>query len=810
MAAPLANVPVHADLSTVTPTTPVNGDTYFPRQTIASGASVSATATDPAGNTSEFSAVRIASPPSTSGFFQIAAASDVVPESAGVATFTVTRNGGNSGPARVAYSTSDGTATAETDYGFTSGIFIFQDGEVGSKSFTIPILDDSRAEGSETLRLRLSNASGATLGPGSDSTLTITDDDIAGVTVTPTSGLVTTEAGAAATFTVRLNTQPNSDVIIGLASNNPNEGTVSTASLVFNAANWNIPQIATVTGVDDNVVDGDVNDAIVTSAASSADPFYNALAVPDVAVTNRDDDVAGITVTPTSGPLTTESGGTASFTVRLNTRPIASVTIALDSTNPAEGLADRASVVFDPTNWNIPQVVTVRGINDDADDGDLAYSIATAPATGGDPRYNGLDAPDVGLTNLDDDVAVIITDRDVAGVTIAPLDNLVTTEFGGTATFTARLNSRPSADVTIGFRSGNAAEGSVNTPSLTFTPANWNIPRSVIVTGVDDTVADGAVGYTISVTPTVSADPFYNGLQASNISVTNADDDAAGFTLSAIGGLVTSESGGSSTFSLRLNSRPSGLVEIPIASSNAAESVATPSSLIFTPENWGLPQVVTIVGVDDTVNDGDIGYAIITGNAVSADPSYGGLSVPDVGVSNANDDTAGIGVPPPSGVAAVTVVNVQVANVKVGRSRSKAIVISLSDGLSPSTVPNLASYRLVAAGRDKRYGTKDDVVTILRSATYDPAARTITLRPRKKSALSTPAPLQLTIASGVLDRLNRSLDGNRDGRPGGDAIATIRRSRVTIQSVAASSHPSTLSTNWFAAGPRHWVPRKRV
>ena len=55
-------------------------------------------------------------------------------------------------------------------------------------------------------------------------------------------------------------------------------------------------------------------------------------------VTNSDNDVAGITVTAATTPLaTTEAGGTATFTVVLNTQPTANVTIALSSSNPAEG-----------------------------------------------------------------------------------------------------------------------------------------------------------------------------------------------------------------------------------------------------------------------------------------------------------------------------------------------------------------------------------------------------------------------------------------------------------------------------------------
>ena len=75
----------------------------------------------------------------------------------------------------------------------------------------------------------------------------------------------------------------------------------------------------TVTGVDDALDDGDVAYTIVTAPATSTDATYNGSTPADVAVTNTDNDAAGITVTPTAGLMTTEAGGTATFTVVLNT-----------------------------------------------------------------------------------------------------------------------------------------------------------------------------------------------------------------------------------------------------------------------------------------------------------------------------------------------------------------------------------------------------------------------------------------------------------------------------------------------------------
>src|SRR5207253_1688198 len=131
------------------------------------------------------------------------------------------------------------------------------------------------------------------------------DDDTAGITVSPTSGLVTTEAGGTTAFTVVLTSQPTANVVIGVSSSNTAEGTVAPASLTFTTANWNVAQAVTVTGADDFVVDGNVAYTIVTAAAASADPNYNGLDSADVAVTNQDNDVAGVTVSPTSGLVTT-------------------------------------------------------------------------------------------------------------------------------------------------------------------------------------------------------------------------------------------------------------------------------------------------------------------------------------------------------------------------------------------------------------------------------------------------------------------------------------------------------------------------
>ena len=148
-------------------------------------------------------------------------------------------------------------------------------------------------------------------------------------------------------------------------------------------------------------------------------PNYNLFDASNVLVTNADNDVTGITVTPSSGLTTTEAGGTATYTIVLTSQPAADVTIALSSTDTTEGTISQSSLTFTPANWNIPQTVTVTGVNDAVDDGDILYSISNAPATSADASYNGLDPIDVAVTNAD---------GDTAGIIVTPITGRITTE----------------------------------------------------------------------------------------------------------------------------------------------------------------------------------------------------------------------------------------------------------------------------------------------------------------------------------------------------------------------------------------------
>jgi hypothetical protein len=91
-----------------------------------------------------------------------------------------------------------------------------------------------------------------------------------GFSITPTSGLTTTEAGGQATFDVVLTSEPTDDVTITITSNDLTEGTVNFASLTFTPGNWDTPQTVTITGLQDYTNDGNVGFTIVTGRRAAA------------------------------------------------------------------------------------------------------------------------------------------------------------------------------------------------------------------------------------------------------------------------------------------------------------------------------------------------------------------------------------------------------------------------------------------------------------------------------------------------------------------------------------------------------------
>ncbi len=506
-------------------------------------------------------------------------------------------------------------------------------------------VDDFIVDGDETYTINTGNPSSAgdtaynvLIGSDVDQlSITNTDNDVAGIVVTPTSG-TTTEAGGTATFTFTLTSEPLDEVTIPINNYDASEGTGPT-SVVLDATNWDTGVELVVTGVDDFIVDGDEIYTINTGNPSSpGDSTYDDLIGTDVdqlTITNTDNDSIGINITPTSG-TTTEAGGQATFTFTLDSEPLDDVNIPISGYDATEG-SGATFVVLNSANWDTGVELVVTGLDDNFADGDINYTLITEdPSSIGDSSYDALDGdavPDLVITNSDDDTV---------GINVSPTSG-ITTEEGGQATFTFTLNSEPRSEVSIPITGYDATEGS-GPANVVLGPSTWDTGVSLIITGLNDNLVDGDVEYTLNTGNPTSTDPDYNALVGSDIpelQLRNIDDDIAGIQVNETIG-TTSEIGGAATFIFTLDAQPNADVSIALSGYDATEGTG-PTEVILTPTNWQIGVQITVTGVDDMIDDGDIVYTVLTGNVTSTDPAYNvltGAAIPDLQITNEDNDQA--------------------------------------------------------------------------------------------------------------------------------------------------------------------------
>lgn len=527
------------------------------------------------------------------------------------------------------------TSSDTSEGSLSASSVLFTPGGTLTQSLTVTGVDDDIDDGDIAYSINFGTTASTDdrfrdIDPDDRSATNADDGDTAGITIGDRHYLDVTEAGGTETFTVVLDSEPISNVTIPLASSDTTEVTVSPGSLTFTAANWDQAQTVTATGVDDYVDDGGQSFQIAINASTSSDPNYNGLDPVDFDGSNADDDEAGMTPDPWDRQFSTsESGGQDSFTVVLESEPTATVTVPVASDNTSEVTVSPTSLTFTSGNWSTPQTVTLTGVDDDVKDWDVFVQISLGPTSSVDSLYQG-------ITTSNDARNV---DNDTAGFTVTPSGGLVTTEAGGQDTYTIVLTSEPLSSVTIpGIFSGDTGEATVAPSSMVFTAQNWNTPQTVTVTGVDDSIVDGHIQTFIWHSQVQSSDPLYANKYISNVTLTNEDDDEGPFIIvSPYAGLVTSEDGGTDTFTIVLAAAPTATVSIPLESSDTSEGTISPALVSFTTTNWDVPQEVVITGVDDPWLDYSVNYRIWPDRAQSDDVDYDGLNVQSVYVVNMDD-----------------------------------------------------------------------------------------------------------------------------------------------------------------------------
>ena len=158
------------------------------------------------------------------------------------------------------------------------------------------------------------------------------------------------------------------------------------------------------------------------------------------------------------------------YTLVLDTQPVnGNVSVAVASSATTTVTAAPSTLTFTAQNWNVPQSITISGV----DDANTVDNFATVTHTASGADYGSVTIPDLG---------VWVSDDDVAGLKVLP--SVLTVSEGGTGTYTVRLNAAPTATVTVTVAAASAkvtADTDTGTPgdqtTLSFDATNWNTAR---------------------------------------------------------------------------------------------------------------------------------------------------------------------------------------------------------------------------------------------------------------------------------------------------------------------------------------------
>jgi cellulose 1,4-beta-cellobiosidase len=193
-------------------------------------------------------------------------------------------------------------------------------------------------------------------------------------------------------------------------------------------------------------------------------------------------------VVTSASSVAVNEGGTATFTARLSAAPAADVTVSTSRTSGDADLtvSSGASLTFTTANWNTPQTVTLAAAQDsDTTSGTAAFTV------GG----TGVTSATVNGTEVDDDA--------VQEQSLVVTPTSVTVPEGAGATYTVRLATQPSSNVTVTSSAGSGdADLTVSSgASLTFTTANWNTPQTVTLAAAQDSdTTTGTRAFTVAAT----------------------------------------------------------------------------------------------------------------------------------------------------------------------------------------------------------------------------------------------------------------------------------------------------------------------
>ena len=206
---------------------------------------------------------------------------------------------------------------SNSDYSSLPGNVVFNSGDT-EKTIDFEATDDDEDDDGESVRLGFQNLpAGVSAGSKNQSTVSITDNDTVGVTVSDTS--LDIDEGDSDTYTVVLDSKPTHNVTITVNDPSNTDVTADPADLTFTPSNWDTAQSVTVTASQDSGHDDE--DGTVTHTAASTDTKYDGISIGDVLVNVTDDEDVPVTVSFEQDTYSVIEGDTVAVKVVLNADP---------------------------------------------------------------------------------------------------------------------------------------------------------------------------------------------------------------------------------------------------------------------------------------------------------------------------------------------------------------------------------------------------------------------------------------------------------------------------------------------------------
>ena len=487
-----------------------------------------------------------------------------------------------------------------------------------SKTITFTATQDAEDDDGESVLLAFGILpDGVSPGTRNETTVSITDDDVPQVTVSFGQAAYTVAEGGMQSVTVTLSADPERTVVVPLTAT-PQDGADSPAdytlppSVTFDAGETE--KTITFTAAQDEVDDDGESVLLAFGAPLPGGVSLGTTVTTTVSIT--DDDVAGVSVSKAS--LTIAEGSSGTYTIVLDSQPIASVAVAINDPSNTDVTAEPASLTFSSTDWNTPKTVTVNAAQD-ADAEDETVTV-THTVTSTDSIYSGASANSVAVSVTDDEVPVTVQ----FGATTYEVVE------GESVTVAVTLSADPERTVVIPIT--HTPQGNTTSTDYSGVPANvtfstGDMSQTITFTATQDDVDDGGKSVLLAFGAPLPGGVSLGTTVTTTVSIT--DDDVAGVSVSKAS--LTIAEGSFGTYTIVLDSQPIASVAVAINDPSNTDVTAEPASLTFSSTDWNTPKTVTVNAAQDA--DAEDETVTVTHTVTSTDSIYSGASANSVAVS---------------------------------------------------------------------------------------------------------------------------------------------------------------------------------